>query len=126
MSNTNLSQRLVNFKHKFSQLLGPKRAGYNEVGLDQPLVASHAQSDDDYFQEHGVPRPGSMGRPTGQAQYQGQYSAGAGAASIPYNTSASIPDEVCAEGRTQECLRLPGCLGLGCVGWCENESIAMG
>ena len=114
MSNTGLSQRLATFKQKFSQLLGPKRAGYNEVGLDQPLVASHAQSDDDYVQEHGVPRPGSMGRPTGQAQYQGQYSAGAGAAGMPYNATGTIPDEACVDGLDTQAHKVARCLGLGC------------
>ena len=99
MSNTGLSQRMAKFKEKFSQLLGPKRAGYNEVGLDQPLVASHAMSDDEYSQQHGVPRPGSMGRPAGQGAYQGQYAAGAGAAGTAYGgtTAATIPDEVRAQ-----------------------------
>ena len=98
MSNTGLSQRLAKFKQNFSQILGPKRQGYSEVGLDQPLVSSHAQSDDEYFQKHGVLRPGS--RPPAGNQYQvpgGAYGGGPGqSADMAYAASAStaIPDEV--------------------------------
>lgn len=97
MSNTGLSQRLAKFKQNFSQILGPKRQGYSEVGLDQPLVSSHAQSDDEYFQKHGVPRPG--GRLPASNQYQvpaGVYGGAGQSADMAYATSASaaIPDEV--------------------------------
>ena len=97
MSSTGLSQRLAKFKQNFSQILGPKRQGYSEVGLNQPLVSSHAQSDDEYFQKHGVLRPGS--RPPAGDQYQvpGEAYAGPGQnADMAYAASAStaIPDEV--------------------------------
>ncbi|EIE21141.1 hypothetical protein COCSUDRAFT_48293 [Coccomyxa subellipsoidea C-169] len=96
MSSTGLSQRLAKFKQNFSQILGPKRQGYSEVGLNQPLVSSHAQSDDEYFQKHGVLRPGS--RPPAGDQYQvpGEAYAGPGQnADMAYAASAStaIPDE---------------------------------
>lgn len=99
MSSTGLSQRLAKFKQNFSQILGPKRQGYSEVGLDQPLVSSHAQSDDEYYQKHGVLRPGS--RPPAGDQYQvpgGQYSGAGQGADMAYAASAStaIPDEVCS------------------------------
>ncbi len=99
MSSTGLSQKLAKFKQNFSQILGPKRQGYNEVGLEQPLVSSHAQSDDQYFQKHGVSRPGSQ-QASGYGQYQdtqgaGAY-AGAGDSGITYTSgsAATIPDEV--------------------------------
>jgi hypothetical protein len=107
MSSTGLSQRLAKFKQNFSQILGPKRQGYNEVGLDQPLVTSHAQSDDEYFQKHGVPRPGSQ-QPSGYNQYQvpeGAFgSAGAGAG-LPYPSGAAnaMPDEV-GDIRSEVCI----------------------
>jgi hypothetical protein len=97
MANSGLSQRLAKFKQNFSQILGPKRQGYSEVGLDQPLVSSHAQSDDEYFQKHGVLRPGS--RPPAGDQYQvpgGAYGGPVQGADMAYAASAStaIPDEV--------------------------------
>ena len=99
MSNSGLSQRLAKFKADFTRVLGPKRHGYNEVGLEQPLVGSHTLSDDDYYQQHGVSRPGGQGRPATQGQYQGpqdhSFADSAGAAQ-PYagRNSAAIPDEV--------------------------------
>ena len=99
MSNSGLSQRLAKFKSDFTRVLGPKRHGYNEVGLEQPLVGSHTLSDDDYYQQHGVSRPGGQGRPATQGQYQGpqdhSFADSAGAAQ-PYagRNSAAIPDEV--------------------------------
>ena len=101
MSSSSLSQKLAKFKQNFSQILGPKRHGYNTVGLDQPLVSSHAQSDDDYFREHGVQRPGSQ-QPAGYGQYQvphhaagtGAYADDAGGLSYTSGTANAIPDEV--------------------------------
>ena len=69
MSNTGLSQRMAKFNQAFKNILGPKRQGYTEAGtLEQPLVSSHAQSDDEYYREHGVSRPGAA--PPAQQQQQ--------------------------------------------------------
>ena len=99
-----LGQRLSAFKQKFSQLLGPKRHGYGELGqLEQPLVGHQAAADTDsaYMQQHGVPRPGSQAPASqGAAQYgqpvsgqQGQWQAPPGGAAPPASSNA-VPDPV--------------------------------
>lgn len=73
MSSTGLSQRMAKFNQAFKNILGPKRQGYTEAGtLDQPLVSSHGQSDDEYHRQHGVSRPGATPPAAGQQQYQNQ------------------------------------------------------
>ena len=73
MSSTGLSQRMAKFNQAFKNILGPKRQGYTEAGtLDQPLVSSHGQSDDEYHRQHGVNRPGATPPAAGQQQYQNQ------------------------------------------------------
>lgn len=93
MSNTGLSQRMAKFNQAFKNILGPKRQGYTEAGtLDQPLVSSHAQSDDDYYREHGVSRPGAAP----PQQHQQQYHPQGVTEGVAYGdaSAAGVPDDV--------------------------------
>ena len=60
-----LTQRLSVFRDQFKKVLGPKRQGYGELGLDEPLVGSDGdhmqQQQDQYSRRHGVAPPGSTG-----------------------------------------------------------------
>ncbi len=94
MSNTGLSQRMAKFNQAFKNILGPKRQGYSEAGtLEQPLVSSHAQSDDEYYRQHGVSRPGAA--PFAQQQ-QTQLRTQGVAEGMAYGdvTAAALPDDV--------------------------------
>lgn len=94
MSNTGLSQRMAKFNQAFKNILGPKRQGYTEAGtLDQPLVSSHAQSEDSYYREHGVSKPGAA-PPAQQQQQQFPYHGAPDSGGFGDVASAAVPDDV--------------------------------
>lgn len=85
---------MAKFNQAFKNILGPKRQGYTEAGtLEQPLVSSHAQSDDEYYREHGVSRPGAA--PPAQQQQQ-QFRPQGPAEGMAYGdvSAAAVPDDV--------------------------------
>ena len=86
LSGAALGQRLSAFRDQFKKVLGPKRQGYGELGVNEPLVGSdgdqgHASSND-YTRQHGVAPPGSGADYRAQRGYTGSAITGS-AADVP-------------------------------------------